>query len=133
MAKKKLKKVRCATCENLYKTFCTKKKVSVAINKSRQCRQFVFDQEKVKIKQVLPTTRLPFAQQELDKQTRKAELKQMKEAIRQKKLLEKQVPVQESRIWKPSGDSKFPLTGDLSRFTTTGTNKVIKSGNKNDR
>jgi len=119
--KKKLKKVRCTTCANLYKNFCTKKKVSVAINKSRRCRLFEFDQEKVKIKQVLPTTRLPYAQKELEKQTRKAEIKQIKDSIKQQQLLEKKAGEKESRIWKPSGDSKFPLTGDLSRFTTTGT------------
>jgi len=117
------KQVRCATCKNLYRNFCIVKKVGVAINKSRLCNKYKFDQQKVKIKQVLPTTRLPFAQQQLDKQTRKAEIKQIKEAIKREKLLEKQGPVQESRIWKPTGDTKFPLTGDLSRFTTTGTNK----------
>jgi hypothetical protein len=31
--------------------------------------------------------------------------------------------IKESRIWKPVGNEKFPLTGDLSRFTTTGTKK----------
>ena len=114
------KQVRCATCENLYKNFCIVKKVSVAINKNRICSKFKFDQQKVKIKQVLPTTRLPFAQKELDKQTRKAELKMLKEELKKVKQKEQ---IKESRIWKPVGNEKFPLTGDLSRFTTTGTKK----------
>lgn len=116
---KKGKKIRCAVCKSQYKGFCITKKVAVSLNKSRHCDKFQHDQEKVKIKQVLPITRLPFAQQELDRQSRKAELKQLKETIKSKK--EQQVPIKESRVFKPSGNEKFPLTGDLSRFTTTGT------------
>ncbi|HUV84497.1 MAG TPA: hypothetical protein VMV86_02245 [Methanosarcinales archaeon] len=115
MAKKE-KKIRCALCKSQYKGFCVLKRVSVSLNKSRHCDKFQHDQQKVKIKQVLPTTRLPFAQKELDKQTKKAELKQIREMSKQQ-----QNPIKESRIYKPSGNEKFPLTGDLSRFTTTGT------------
>ena len=118
---KKGKKIRCALCESQHRGFCVTKRVSVSLNKSRHCDKFKYDQQKVKIKQVLPTTRLPFAQQELDKQTRKVEIKQIKDSIKKQQLLEKKAGEKESRIWKPSGDSKFPLTGDLSRFTTTGT------------
>lgn len=124
MAKEKQgKKVRCALCKSQYRGFCVVKKVSVSLNKSRVCNRYKFDQEKVKVKQVLPTIRLPFAQKQLDKEMRKAEMKQIREAIKEQKRLEKEGPIQESRIWKPYSNEKFPLTGDLSRFTTTGTTK----------
>ena len=117
---KKGKKVRCAECKLQYKGFCITKKVTVSLNKKRQCDKFQHDQEKVKIKQVLPTTRLPYAQKELDRQLRKAELKELKERMREDQK-GPGLPIKESRIFKPSGNEKFPLTGDLSRFTTTGT------------
>jgi hypothetical protein len=117
MAKeKKEKKVRCALCKSQYKGFCVLKKVSVSLNKSRHCDKFQYDQQKIKIIQAPTITRLTFTQKELDKQTRKAEMKQVREALKQQ-----QNPMKESRIYKPSGNEKFPLTGDLSRFTTTGT------------
>ena len=77
MAKKEKKgrKVRCAECKSQYRGFCITKKVSVSLNKKRHCDKFEHDPEKIKIKEVLPTTRLPHAQIELDKQTRKAEMK----------------------------------------------------------
>ena len=122
MAKdKNSKKVRCALCKSQHRGFCVLKRVSVSLNKSRICDKFEHDQQKIKIKEILPTTRRPYAQKELDRQTKKAELKQLKETIKQQKLLKKQGPVKESMIFKPSGNEKFPLTGDLSRFTTTGT------------
>ncbi len=122
MAKKekKGKKVRCAECKSQYRGFCVTKKVSVSLNKKRHCDKFEHDPEKIKIKEVLPTTRVPHAQIELDKQTRKAELKRLREEIKKQKS-EQREQVKESRIYKPSGNEKFPLTGDLSRFTTTGT------------
>lgn len=131
MAKKKEKKVRCALCASQYNKFCTTKKVTVSLNKDRYCDKFKHDQAKVRIKQVLPTTRLPYTEQEKIKKQQKENLKQLKEHLKKEREdqleikarpLPKEAPV-ESRIYKPHGSEKYPLTGDLSRFTTTATGK----------
>lgn len=129
--KKKQKKVRCAECKVQYNKFCTVKKVTVSLNKGRFCDKFMHDQAKVKIKQVLPTTKIGFAEQEKLRKQRKKDLKMLKEHLKREGLLNDNVNVPkpkeeaspESRIYKPYGDEKYPLTGDLSRFTTTGTKK----------
>jgi len=142
--KKKQKKVRCAECKAQYNKFCTIKKVTVSLNKDRLCNNFTHDQAKVKIKQVLPTTRIGFTEQEKLRKQRKKDLKKLKEHLKREGLLNdnnnlNRVPknelsvvynkpkeketLPESRIYKPYGDEKYPLTGDLSRFTTTGTKK----------
>ncbi len=120
--KKKEKKVRCAVCGAQYNGFCTTKRVTVSLNKKRYCDKFNHDQQKVKIKEVLPTTRLPFAEQEAQRQLRKAELKELKERIKRKEDI-RTGKIKESRIYKPDGDEKYPLTGNLDRFKTTGTDK----------
>ena len=132
--KKKQKKVRCAECKAQYNKFCTIKKVTVSLNKDRFCNNFTHDQAKVKIKQVLPTTRIGFTEQEKLRKQRKADLKKLREHMKREGLLNDNVNVPkpkeelpaESRIYKPYGDEKYPLTGDLSRFTTTGTKEEEK-------
>lgn len=119
---KKGKKVRCAVCEAQYNGFCTIKRVTVSLNKSRHCDKYKHDQQKVKVKQVLPTIRLSHTEKELQKQMRKAELKELRERIKRQADIESG-KITESRIYKPSGNEKYPLTGDLSRFKTTGTDK----------
>lgn len=129
--KKKQKKVRCAECKAQYNKFCTIKKVTVSLNKDRFCNSFTHDQAKVKIKQVLPTTRIGFTEQEKLRKQRKEDLKKLREHMKREGLFNDNVNVPkpkeelpaESRIYKPYGDEKYPLTGDLSRFTTTGTKK----------
>ncbi len=129
--KKKMKRVRCVECKAQYNKFCTIKRVTVSLNKDRLCNVFKHDQAKVKIKKVLPTVRIGFEEQEKLRKQRKENLKKLKEHLkREGKLntgvnvpkLKEEVPP-ESRIYKPYGDEKYPLTGDLSRFTTTGTKK----------
>jgi hypothetical protein len=123
MAKKKksIKKVRCATCKSYYNKFCVLKRVTVSPNKKRICDKYRHDQSKVKLIQPLPTTRISYREKERLRKERKENLKKLKEQL---KLQEKhKEQTQESRIYKPSGDEKYPLTGDLSRFTTTGTSK----------
>lgn len=129
--KKKQKKVRCAECKAQYNKFCTTKKVTVSLNKDRYCDKFMHDQAKVKIKQVLPTVKIGFREQEKLRKQRKEDLKKLRERMKSEGLLDNKVqfstplkePPPESRIYKPYGDDKYPLTGDLSRFTTTGTKK----------
>lgn len=129
--KKKMKRVRCAECKVQYNKFCTIKKVTVSLNKYRLCDKFQHDQAKVKIKQVIPTAKIGFAEQERLRKQRKKDLKKLREHLKREGLLNNEVNVPksktetspESRIYKPYGDEKYPLTGDLSRFTTTGTNK----------
>lgn len=117
----KNKKVRCATCQSYYNKFCVLKRVSVSPNKKRVCDKYRHDQSKVKLIQPLPTTRISYLEKERLRKERKENLKKLKEQL---KLQEQHKDkVQESRIYKPSGNEKYPLTGDLSRFTTTGTSK----------
>lgn len=120
--KKREKKVRCATCQAQYNGFCTTKRVTVSLNKSRYCDKFSHDQKKVKLKEILPTTRLPFAEQEAQRQQHKAELRELKERIKRKEDI-RTGKIKESRIYKPSGDELYPLTGNLDRFKTTGTDE----------
>jgi hypothetical protein len=126
---KKDKKVRCALCASQYKKFCTTKRVGVSLNKSRHCDKFKHDQTKVTIERVLPTTRLPYTEQAKLKEQQKNNLKMLREHLKKEReeqlnqkagLSPKTHPI-ESRIYKPHGNEKYPLTGDLSRFTTTGT------------
>ena len=127
MAKKekKQKKVRCAECKAQYQGFCTTKRVKVSINKNRHCDKFRFDQSRVKVKEALPTTRLSYREQEEQRKQQKADLKLLRKMLKEEGRLDTKGnlidPPPESRIYKPYGNEKFPLTGDLSRFTTTGT------------
>ena len=115
------KKVRCATCKAYYNKFCTIKRVSVSPNKKRICDKYQHDQSKVKLIQSLPTTRISYREKEKLRKERKENLKKLKEQLKlQEQHKDKS---EESRIYKPSGNEKYPLTGDLSRFTTTGTSK----------
>ena len=119
--KKPTKKVRCATCKAYYNKFCTVKRVTVSPNKKRICDKYQHDQSKVKLVQPLPTTRISYREKERLRKERKENLKKLKAQLKLQKQHEDKV--EESRIYKPSGNEKYPLTGDLSRFTTTGTSK----------
>ena len=126
MAKKKKagKKVSCAVCKNQYNKFCTVKRVSVSLNKKRLCNKYVFEESKVKEGVPIPTSRVGYGEKELIKKEEKAMRREMRKEIMSKlkeegKVVKKDV-LDKSRIWMPSGNEKYPLTGDLSRFTTTG-------------
>lgn len=128
MAKKKKaeKKVSCSVCRAQYNKFCTIKKVSVSLNKKRHCDKYVFEDSKVKEGVPIPTKRVGFKEKELMRKERKDELKRLKALLKEKKGIENGT-IKESRIYKPQGDERYPLTGDLSRFTTTG------SGDKEEK
>lgn len=119
MAKKNKtgKKVSCSVCKNQYNKFCTVKRVSVSLNKKRLCNKYVFEESKVKEGVPIPTVRIGYE----EKQRIKKEEKEVRKEVEQRlKEQQKDDKIKESRIWKPHGNEKYPLTGDLSRFTTTG-------------
>jgi hypothetical protein len=70
----------------------------------------------------IPTVRIGYEEKQRIKKEEKEQLKKLK-AMGLDKEASVSVPPKadpESRIWKPHGNEKYPLTGDLSRFTTTG-------------
>lgn len=109
-------KITCGTCKNEKNNYCNKKKVGVKLNKRRNCDKYELQPDKVKARQILKTTRLPYAEKEALRQEYKEQLKQLKARMK-----EQRTGVTPSY----SGDPKHPLTGDLSRFTST-------AGEKND-
>lgn len=125
-------KVKCRVCDNEKDGFCKVKKIGVKVNKSRTCEAYIYNESKVKAKQELKTTKISYADRERAKAMRKEELKKLRALLKEGQrqgtakdlgLIEKE----ESRIIKPgdprfvmpNSDPKHPLTGDLSRFTTT--------------
>lgn len=106
------RKVICGVCLNQTAGFCSFKKSKVKLKKKRCCDKFKKDVDKVSFKQEIPTTRRPdwFW---MDKKERK---KMLQEMIAEAK---KQMAAKANKTIQGTGDSKHPLTGDLSRFTTT--------------
>jgi len=95
---KKKKKVRCRECKVQHQGFCITKRVSVSINKKRHCDKFQHDQAKVKIKQVLPTTRIGYTEQQKLRKQRKDDLKKLREHLKREGMLNNnlnRVPKQE--------------------------------------
>ncbi len=129
-------KVRCKVCDNELNGFCKIKKITVKTNKSRKCEAYIFNEGKVKAKQEIETVRVSYREMEAAKKRHKEEMKQLRKMMKEgpQEGTAKQlglVKPEESRIIKP-GDPGFsmpnatsahPLTGDLSRFTTTVTEK----------
>lgn len=124
MAKKKVgKKVRCSVCEAYYNKFCTTKRVMVSANKKRSCDKFVYDKNKVKNNVPIPTTRVTFAEKEALRDEHKEELKELK------KRIEENSGKMSIRPAFNSNNIKHPITGDLSRFTTTGSKDEADENN----
>jgi len=97
-------KVVCAVCANEEGKKCLVKKSTVALNKKRRCIQFVLEPSKVKEKQILKTVKMGHAEKEALRREYKEQLKQFKAQAKQHGL---------------TNNPKHPLTGDLSRFTST--------------
>lgn len=127
-----MSKVKCKVCANECGGVCSVKNMGIKPNKRRVCTAFVYDQAKVKQKTEIPITRITYREQQEAKRRFKAEIKEMKRLAKEGPkqgtasnlgLIEKS----ESAIIKPGDpnfsmpnrDLKYPLTGDLSRFTTT--------------
>ncbi len=115
MAKKKNgKKVSCVVCEAQYNRFCTTKRVTVALNKKRICDKFIYDEGKIKKGVPIPTARITFAEKEALRKEHKEGLKELKGKLKEG------IKVKPENIVPRTTSTKYPLTGDLSRFTTTG-------------
>ncbi len=115
MAKKRnRKKVSCAVCEAQYNRFCTTKRVTVALNKKRICDKFIYDESKIKNGIPIPTTRITFNEKESLRKEHKEGLKELKEKLKDG------IKVKPENIVPRTTSTEHPLTGDLSRFTTTG-------------
>ena len=98
-------KVVCAVCVNEENRKCVvKKNATIALNKRRRCDKFVLEPTKVKEKQILKTVPMGFKEKEALRKEYKEQLKQFK--------------AQAKRDAQPR-NMQHPLTGDLSRFTST--------------
>ena len=103
-------KITCAICKNEEGRKClVKKNATVSLNRRRRCEKFVLEPTKVKAKQILKTTRLTYREKEALRRHYKEELKQYRQAMKEDQT--GQVP--------QSGSAKHPLTGDLSRFSSS--------------
>ncbi|RLD64788.1 MAG: hypothetical protein DRI84_08150 [Bacteroidetes bacterium] len=115
-------KVRCKVCEHERQEYCPIKKTKVRTNKARTCKSFIYAVNKVKIKHV------PIAEMRPDWfHDRKGAINKMK---KQQKMLEEQRKKEmfNDESYMPSilsgtGNAEHPVTGDLSRFTTTALKK----------
>ncbi len=128
-------KVKCKVCANEVSKICKIKKNSVSLNKARKCKAYVYDESKLRVKKETPSTRFGYKDQQETKRRYKAELKALKEAMKQEpgrgtardlglvKPEDEIVLPGDPRFSMPK-DTKHPLTGDLSRFTTTAKNDI---------
>lgn len=117
-----MSKVRCRVCEREMQGYCPVKKTQVRLNKARTCKTFTHDITKVKIKQKLPAEMRPdwFHDRKGAMNKAKKEMK-ARETARKKELFNTESYM--SSITSGQGTSEHPLTGDLSRFTTTANKK----------
>ena len=109
-------KVKCKVCDNELSGFCKIKKTKVKPNKQRTCEAYVFNEGKVKAKEEIHTVRVSYRDQERAKKLYKEELKKLKAM---EKAGPQQGTAQDLGLVKPRTNLEHPLTGDLSRFTTT--------------
>ena len=119
-------KVKCRVCEHEIQGFCSVKKSSVKLNKSRVCRAFKHDITKVKVKQRLDSEMRPDWFHD-----RKGYINKLKKAAKEETESKRKdlfdpskyaVHGLDSAIPKAeltTGDDKHPLTGDLSRFVSS--------------
>lgn len=117
-------KVKCSVCSKEKDGFCTVKKVKVHINKKRKCGDYIYDSSKFKPKQKIPFTQISYADQQHNKRMAKQKLKELKELVNVKpgnKTAQNLglVGVDKNNAALTIPNIKHPLTGDLSRFTTT--------------
>ncbi len=127
-----MSKVKCRICANEVSGMCKVKKVKVAINKGRHCEAYVYDEGKIKIRTKLPSVKLNYTEQEERRKAAKVELKKLKKTFieRKKEALKSGVGIKSTTKFDStfseslsSGNSKYPSTGDLSRFITTADTK----------
>ena len=109
-------KIRCANCGNQINGFCSVKRATVSLNKKRLCDKYKYDETKVKEKHEIPSV------MRSEWYWKRKELKKLLKE--QKEYEEQQVKVKElssppGQMQPATGNSKHPLTGDLSRFIST--------------
>jgi len=130
-----MSKVKCGVCSNEVSGICKIKKIGVKANKPRTCEAYLYDSTKLRPRKETNVISFGYKAQQEAKKKRKAELKELKEALKRENGairstksapeygLVRQTPPKDSNFKVPSGDSKHPLTGDLSRFMTTANKK----------
>lgn len=116
-----MKKEKCRVCGNEKNGICTIKKIGVAINKSRMCKSYVYDEGKLKVKQEIPVIKISYKDKQEHKIRLKEELKVLKKSMENSVSQDTTIntPVENTESYINRSNSKYPLTGDLSRFLTT--------------
>jgi hypothetical protein len=104
-----MSKVTCSICKNEEGKICRAKKIGVHINKRRDCNKFILAEDKVGPVHLVKTIKMPYAEKEEMKRRYKEELKHRREIEKNTK---------EAGL-DPASINMHPLTGDLSRFTST--------------
>lgn len=104
-------KIRCSHCEifDSEQRICVLKQTRVSPNKKKYCSNFLLDESKIRAKTKIPTQRVEshhIKKSDLQKKAKEAEIERIK---------------QEAMNVGVAKDENYPLTGDLSRFKTTGT------------
>ena len=114
-------KIRCNVCSNEKSGFCTIKKVKVHANKKRKCDDYNYDVSKLKVKKKIPSVRIGYAEEQEDRRRSKEQLKELKRWSNTKpgQKTAKDLGLGEFDSTTVGTNVKHPLTGDLSRFTTT--------------
>ncbi len=99
-------KVKCAECGNQDKGICNFTKSTVRLNKRRTCDKFELDEDKVKKKTPIPTTKRPdwWHHREELRRDHKKKLKELKNKTEETKIDGKYMP------------DANPTTGNLDRF-----------------
>jgi hypothetical protein len=119
-------KVKCSVCANEEASFCKIKKVKISLNKKRLCEAYIYDESKLKKKQDIKITRIPFSEQEEFRKEAKKKRKELRALLKQQKINktadEEFIKVSNERL-----NTKHPLTGDLSRFVSSSTKTVEKT------
>ena len=118
-----MSKIKCNVCSNENNGFCTIKKVKVHINKKRKCDSYVYDASKFKVKQKIPSVRIGYVEQQNDRRKSKEKLKELKKLMNTKpgQGTAQNLGLVDFDSQSDHAKVKHPLTGDLSRFTTTAT------------
>ncbi len=140
-------KVKCGVCANELNSFCTIKKVGIKPNKARNCDAYVYDEKKLKKKQDIHIEHVGYSDIQKAKKRAKEERKEIRRLLKEKPLegtardLGLVVPDDKKLIITPEDfdkipkkekdlvnrianpGAKYPLTGDLSRFVSSGVKK----------
>lgn len=112
-----MSKVKCGVCANEHGGICSIKRVGVKTNKSRLCEAYIYDERKLKTKQEVTTIKFGYKEQQEEKKKRKEEVDNIKQQYNSNHRAKIDM------IKQSNPNSKYPLTGDLSRFITTATRK----------